>query len=114
LDRLVAAGMRARLKSGSLGTGQLYIDLDFVPHAAPTAINWSTPRPQMPSVDAGLHELADKLGDIATKLDQVPVERISAQLLKTLQDLQETLHGTSTLVGHLNDDVAPEVTAALG
>jgi paraquat-inducible protein B len=106
--------MRARLKSGSLVTGQLYIDLDFVPHSARTVINWSTPRPLKPIVDTGLNELADKLGDIASKLDQVPVDQISAQLLKTLQDLQETLHGTSALVGHLNDDVAPEVTAALG
>ncbi|MDB6102805.1 MAG: mammalian cell entry protein, partial [Gammaproteobacteria bacterium] len=74
VDRLVAAGMRARLKSGNLVTGQLYIDLDFVPHAPRTAINWNTPRPQMPSVDGGLNALADKLGDIATKLDQVPVD----------------------------------------
>jgi paraquat-inducible protein B len=114
LDRLVAAGMRARLKSGNLVTGQLYIDLDFVPHAPRTVINWNTPRPQMPSVDGGLNALADKLGDIATKLDQVPVDQLSAQLLKTLQEFQGTLRGTSALVGHLNDDVAPEVTAALG
>ena len=114
VDRLVAAGMRARLKSGNLVTGQLYIDLDFVPHAPRTAINWNTPRPQMPSVDGGLNALADKLGDIATKLDQVPVDQISAQLLKTLQELQGTLRGTSALVGHLNDDVTPEVTAAIG
>jgi len=114
LDRLVAAGMRARLKSGNLVTGQLYIDLDFVPHAPRTVINWNIPRPQMPSIDGGLNALADKLGDIATKLDQVPVGQISAQLLKTLQELQGTLHGTSALVGHLNDDVTPQVTAALG
>jgi paraquat-inducible protein B len=114
VDRLVAAGMRARLKSGNLVTGQLYIDLDFVPHAPRTAINWNTSRPQMPSVDGGLNALADKLGDIATKLDQLPVDQISAQLLKTLQELQGTLHGTSALVGHLNDDITPEVTAALG
>jgi paraquat-inducible protein B len=113
LDRLVAAGMRARLKSGNLVTGQLYIDLDFVPHAPRAAINWNTPRPQIPSIDGGLNALADKLGDIATKLDQVPVDQISAQLLKTLQELQGTLRGTSALVGHLNDDVTPEVTAAL-
>jgi paraquat-inducible protein B len=114
VDRLVAAGMRARLRSGNLVTGQLYIDLDFVPHAPRTAINWNTPRPLMPSVDGGLNALADKLGDIATKLDQVPVDKISAQLLQTLQELQGTLSGTSALVGHLNDDVTPEVTAALG
>jgi paraquat-inducible protein B len=114
LDKLVAAGMRARLKTGNLVTGQLYIDLDFVPHAPRAAINWNSPLPQMPSIDGGLNELADKLSDIATKLDQVPVDQISAQLLKTLQELQGTLRGTSALVGHLNDDVAPEVTAALG
>jgi paraquat-inducible protein B len=57
--------------------------------------------------------LTDKLGDIATKLDQVPVDQISAQLLNTLHELQGTLRGTSALVGHLNDDVTPEVTAAL-
>ena len=114
LDRLVAAGMRARLKTGNLVTGQLYIDLDFVPHAPHTAINWNTPRPQMPSVASGLSTLADKVGDIATKLDEVPLNQISVELLKTLQELHTTLRGTTTLVDHLNADVAPEAAAALG
>jgi len=114
VDRLVAAGMRARLKTGNLVTGQLYIDLDFVPHAPPTVINWNSPRPQMPSVEGGLNTLAEKVGDIATKLDQVPLDQISAELLKTLQALQSTLGGTTTLVDHLNQDVTPAATAALG
>ena len=114
LDRLVSAGMRARLKTGNLVTGQLYIDLDFVPHAPRTAINWNSPRPQMPSVEGGLNTLAEKVGDIATKLDQVPLDQISAELLKTLQELHTTLRGTTSLVDHLNADVAPEATAALG
>lgn len=114
VNRLVAAGMRARLKSGNLVTGQLYIDLDFVPHAPRTSINWNSPRPQMPSVDGGLNALADKLADIASKLDQVPVDQISAQLVQTLQEFRTTLRSTSTLVGHLNDDVTPEITATLG
>ena len=114
LDRLVSAGMRARLKTGNLVTGQLYIDLDFVPHAPRTAINWNSPRPQMPSVEGGLNTLAEKVGDIATKLDQVPLDQISAELLKTLQELHTTLRGTTSLVDHLDADVAPEATAALG
>jgi paraquat-inducible protein B len=114
VDRLVAAGMRARLKTANLVTGQLYVDLDFVPHAPRTSINWNTPHPELPSVEGGLNALADRLGEIATKLEQVPVDQISAQLLKTLQDLQTTLRGTSALVEHLNGDVTPELTAALG
>jgi paraquat-inducible protein B len=113
VDRLVAAGMRARLKTGNLVTGQLYVDLDFVPNASPARINWSTALPEMPSAAGGLSALADKLGDIATKLDKMPLERISGELLKTLQSLQTALNGTSTLVGHLNQDVAPEAAAAL-
>jgi len=58
--------------------------------------------------------LADKLGDIATKLDQVPVDQISAQLLKILQELQGTLTGDLGTGGHLNDDVTPEVTGRAG
>ena len=68
----------------------------------------------MPSVPSGLNTLADTVGDIATKLDQVPLDQISAELLKTLQQLHSTLRGTTTLMDHMNQDVAPEATAALG
>jgi paraquat-inducible protein B len=114
VDRLIAAGMRARLKTGNLLTGQLFVDLDFVPHAPPATINWNSPRPLLPSVSGGLTQLTDNLGDIAYKLDQLPLDQIGGQLLASLHDLQTTLHNTSTLMGHVNDQVTPELTAALG
>lgn len=114
VDRLIAAGMRGRLKTGSLLTGQLYVDLDFVPHAPPATINWNNPRPLLPTVSGGLTQLTDNLGDIAYKLDQVPLDQIGQQLLASLHELQTTLRNTSTLMGHVNDQVTPELTAALG
>ncbi len=44
--------MRAQLKTGNLVTGQLYIALDFFPHAPAVAIDWNTPQPIMPAVSA--------------------------------------------------------------
>lgn len=38
-DYLVEQGLRAQLKTGSLITGQLYVDLDFHPNAEPAQIN---------------------------------------------------------------------------
>lgn len=114
VDRLVTAGMRAQLKTGNLLTGQLYVEFDFVQHPPPAAINWNTPTPLLPSVSGGLNALTDNLGDLAAKLDQVPLDKISAQLLESLHNLQEMLSSTTTLVNRLNDQVTPQVAAALG
>ena len=114
VDRLVAVGMRAQLKTGNLLTGQLYVEFDFVQHPPPAAINWNTPSPLLPSVSGGLSALTDNLGDLAFKLDQVPLDQISAQLVGSLHYLQEMLRSTSLLVNRLNDQVAPEAAAALG
>ena len=113
VNRLVAAGMRAQLKTGNLITGQLYVSLDFFPKAAAAKVNWDQARVELPSVQGGLAQLQDSLGDIATKLDKVPVDQISSQLLMTMRSLDATLHSTTALVDKLNNDVAPEAKAAL-
>lgn len=113
VDRLVAAGMRARLKSANLVTGQLLVDLDFVAHAAPARIDWNTARPLLPSVSGGLTALTDNLGNIASKLDQVPLNEIADQLLASLRDLRTLLSNTSTLMSHVDTRVTPEIAAAL-
>src|SRR6185437_9022037 len=41
LDQLVAHGLRAQLKSGSLVTGMLYVALDFFPEAPPAKLDWN-------------------------------------------------------------------------
>ena len=48
MDRLVEKGLRAQLKTGSFVTGQLYVDLDLHPKAAPAKINWDGSKPRAP------------------------------------------------------------------
>jgi paraquat-inducible protein B len=113
VDHLVAAGMRAQLRSGNLVTAQLYIDLEFYPHAAPAKINWNTETPEMPSVSGGLDALTDTLGDIAQKIDKMPLDKIGVQLEAALAQLRSTLQSTTALVDHMDQQVTPELRSAL-
>ncbi|MDB5986208.1 MAG: hypothetical protein JWR16_1261 [Nevskia sp.] len=113
VNRLIAAGMRAQLKTGNLITGQLYVGLDFFAKAAPAKLNWNDKRVELPTVPGGLAQLQDSIGNIADKLDKMPLDQISSQLLTTMRSLDATLHSTSALVDKLNTDVAPEAKAAL-
>ncbi|MET3118451.1 paraquat-inducible protein B [Undibacterium sp. GrIS 1.8] len=113
VDHLLASGLRAQLRSGSLLTGQLYIALDFFPDAKPAKMDWSTAYPVLPTVGGGLGEIQDTVGRIAKKIDKLPMEQMSAQLVQALEKLNTTLASTEKLVRRLDTDVTPELTSTL-
>ncbi len=115
LQQLVARGLRAQLRTGSLLTGQLYVALDFFPKAPPVALAPSKPGDPiaMPTLPNGLDELQTQVSEIVTKINKVPFEQLSTDLRKTLATLDTTLVGAERLVQTLNNDVAPALTAAM-
>ncbi|SDE41296.1 paraquat-inducible protein B [Variovorax sp. CF079] len=110
---LVNKGLRAQLRTGNLLTGQVYVALDFFPKAPPVKININQNPIEMPTVPNSLDEIQAQIGEIASKLNKVPFEEISADLRKTLATLNKTLGSAEQLAGRLNNDVAPEMTAAM-
>lgn len=84
LDRMVRAGMRAQLKTGSLLTGQLLIALDMHPNAPPAEIDWSGPYPELPTIPTPLEEITASLTQLAERLGKVPVDEIATELRATL------------------------------
>ncbi|MBC3862048.1 MCE family protein [Undibacterium jejuense] len=113
LDRLVAKGLRAQLKSGNLLTGQLYVALDFFTDAPPAKINWNSDVPVLPSNNGGLAEIQDTVGRIAKKIDKLPFEQLSGELLTAMTKLNKTLENTEKLSRHLDTEVTPELTSTL-
>ncbi len=113
VDHLLASGLRAQLRSGSLLTGQLYIALNFFPDAKPAKMDWSAAYPVLPTVGGGLGEIQDTVGRIAKKIDKLPMEQMSAQLVQALEKLNTTLASTEKLVRRLDTDVTPELTSTL-
>jgi len=125
---LVDQGLRAQLKTGSLITGQLYVELDFHPEAAPAQIIWEGRYPQMPTVPTSMEEITTSLTALLKKLEKLPVEQIGSDLRDTVQgakrlvnsaELQEsiaalnhTLNQAQQFAASLNKVIAPELRSA--
>jgi paraquat-inducible protein B len=103
----VKRGLRAQLRTGNLLTGQNYVALDFFPKEPPVAFDPNASPLVLPTIPGALDELQTQIGEIARKLSKVPFDEIGNDLRKTLKTLAEQL------TQHLNNDVAPEVTAAM-
>jgi paraquat-inducible protein B len=99
---MVAHGLRAQLRTGSLLTGQLYVTLNFFPDAPKAIINWAKNSSELPTKKGDLQELQTALLSIANKLDKVPIEQIGS-------DLHNTLSTTNVLLTQINTDIAPEL-----
>ena len=109
----VKRGLRAQLKTGNLLTGQNYVALDFFPKAPPVTFDVNASPLVLPTIPGELDELQTQIGEIARKLSKVPFDEIGMDLRKTLKTLDRTLNSAEQLTQHLNNDVAPEVTAAM-
>ena len=110
---LVAHGLRAQLRSGSLLTGQIYIALDFFPDAPPAQLDVDHNPSVFPTVPNSMDEIQTQIASIASKLDKVPFDKIGDDLHTTLKTLDHTLRGAEKTMDRLSNDVAPEITAAM-
>jgi paraquat-inducible protein B len=129
MEMLVAKGLRAQLKTGSLLTGQLFVDLDFHPDAPPADVKYDGKYPELPTVPAPLEMITASLNQLLNKIEKLPIEEIGSSLKKTVQgaerlvnsaelkqavgELNETLKNTRMLVKNLNSTVAPELNTTL-
>jgi paraquat-inducible protein B len=113
IDKLVEAGFRAQMKTGSLLTGQMYVSLGIFPDAAPAKINWATSPPEFPTQPGMMIELQATLMNISKKLEKMPIDQIGGDLRIALQSLNRTLVGAEQMVKRLDKDVTPAAKAAL-
>lgn len=74
LAECIRRGLRATLSTGSLLTGALYIDLDFVPDAPPAELTMSGEYEVIPTESSGFAQLQDKVNAILTKIEKLPLD----------------------------------------
>jgi paraquat-inducible protein B len=129
LKRLVEAGLRGQLKTGSLLTGQLYVELDFFKDAQPAQLAMREGRRVLPTVPAPLEAATGRISSILAKIDQFPIEQIGTDLTETLAslralvdsdalkgsltELEQALTRISSVAGQLDQGVVPELEQTL-
>ncbi len=82
---MVKRGMRARLETGSLLTGQLFIDLDFYPKLAQESLLMTGKYPEIPTIPSAMDEFRRTASDVLAEIRKVPFDKIGQEILETLQ-----------------------------
>ncbi len=88
---LVGRGLRARLMSSSLLTGQKYIDMDFLPQDPPRYVGVKAPYPELPTTPTAMERLGEKGEQIVEKLAELPIDEMLEDVRQALQSLRSIL-----------------------
>ena len=90
LNAMIGHGLRAQLKTGSLLTGKLYVDL-VNEGGEPAQLIATADYSEIPTSATEYKQLARQLSNIVAKVDQLPLEEIGANLNDSLASIQKTL-----------------------
>ncbi|MEG3638854.1 PqiB family protein [Magnetococcus sp. PR-3] len=124
LDTMVNQGLRARLKTGSLITGQLLVDLDWYPGAAINLAAIESPYTEIPTLPTEIAEMTNAIKNILVTMQKLPLEDIGKELHGTLSGLnkqvnsravEKAIASVSSTMGHLEQlsaQVSREVPTA--
>jgi len=85
MEHMVKHGLRAQLKTGSLLTGQLFVELDFYPDSPPLELVYGGRYPEIPTVPGTLEAFQKTAMDILNNLRKLPLDQIANELLGTMQ-----------------------------
>ncbi|CUI34260.1 PqiB family protein [Achromobacter aegrifaciens] len=106
LQEMVAHGLRAQARTGSLLTGQLYIALDFIPNTPKVAFDPQRRPITLPTVSGSFDQLQERFASIVGKIDKMPLDSIARNLDSSFANLNKALL-------QLNGQVLPQATQTL-
>lgn len=99
LRRLIAAGLRAKLVSESLVTGQMLVELDLNPETPAHTVGGGEPDvPEIPAIQSDLQELREQL--------------THAPIAETVAQAQRTLAAIEKVATHLDGEIGPLAASA--
>ena len=104
-NTLIAKGLRAKLQTGSLLTGQLFVGLDMYPGTPIRRVFTESPFPELPTIPADLEQMTASVKEILVKMEKLDMEKIGSELVRTLE-------GASRLIN--NRDLAQTMSELKG
>ncbi len=101
-------GLRAQLQTGSLLTGQLFVELDFHSDVPKKKMILTGNIAHIPTIPSTLDEFRMSAADILAELRKLPLHRIAHELLGTLEGVNRLANAPELLqaVSTLNETLA--------
>jgi paraquat-inducible protein B len=88
---LIEQGIRARMMSASLLTGQKYIELDFLPDEPARLAGLSRRYPEIPTSPTAIEKLGERIEDLMNKLAEVPLDQVVENVQKAIRAARDLL-----------------------
>jgi paraquat-inducible protein B len=110
MKQLVKRGLRAQLETGSLLTGQLFVQLDFHPNLPQQTLIMTGKYPEIPAVPATMDQLRRTVTDLMAEIRRMPLDKIAQEILETVEganylvnspDAQEAVHNLNAALGNV-------------
>lgn len=106
LKILIDHGLRARLQTGNLLTGQLFVELVMHPNTPVRMVNRGGPYPELPTISADLAQMTTSVKNILIKMEKLNIEKIGEEFLAILESTNRVVKGASKLVNEQELEVA--------
>jgi len=106
-------GLRAQLQSANLLTGQMMINLVFVPDAPKATLTSRNGLTVVPTIPGSFERLQEGLSKIIANLEKVKFDQIGGELQQTLKETKTTVAEIGGLAKKLNSETAPKLQATL-
>jgi paraquat-inducible protein B len=103
----IEQGLRAKLKTGNLLTGQLFIELQHYPDESSLVISFFDNHPVIPSMAGDFTLLAQSSEQLLDKLNKLPIEALTSDattMINTFNEAANTLKNAGTNLTILLDD----------
>lgn len=108
---LVDKGLRAQLKTGSLLTGQLYVDLDFYPDAVPEKLAIKNGYQVLPTMPTAFAQIVDRADNLLKHIEKIPFEKIGKDVQVAVTDLSALLTELKSVSNKINTETLPKINS---
>ena len=89
--RLIEQGIRARMMSASLLTGQKYIELDFIPDDPARLAGLSRRYPEIPTSPTAIEKVGERIEALMQKIAEVPLDQVVENVQQAIRAARELL-----------------------
>ena len=105
IQRFIDSGLKARLKSGSLITGQLFVDLDLHPDQE-VIMRGDGNYPEIPTIPSTIEEITRSLTALLDKVQGLPLEELTRSLTNTVKSAERLIGSEEASSAVKNLDLA--------
>ena len=109
----IRQGLRAALRTSSLVTGAMFVDLNFYPDQARVGFGQLAEYKTLPTISGGLARIEQQVVSLLNKLNQLQVEPVLANAQNMLKESELTLQEVRKLTSSLDKLAARSDTQRL-